>query len=140
MKVTHSWLLAHQSSCHLQGTRVLLLGFDSYSQVKELITMCWHPDPSSRPTFNQIRAKVAKFDTKAIDEWFLKGDHATQTGARTANQLLYDVFPSHVADTLRAGKKVEPEHHECVTIFFSDIVGFTDISRKLQPIEVSWRH
>lgn len=35
------------------------------------------------------------------------------------------------------GKKVEPEHHDCVTIFFSDIVGFTDISTNLTPGEVS---
>ena len=31
---------------------------------------------------------------------------------------------------------MEPEDHECVTIFFSDIVGFTDISRELAPREV----
>ena len=30
-------------------------------------------------------------------------------------------------------EKVEQEKHECVTIFFSDIVGFSAISRDLTP-------
>ena len=55
---------------------------------------------------------------------------------RTEN-LLYDVFPKHVAEALREGRKVEPENHECVTIFFSDIVGFTSISSELDPLKIS---
>jgi len=56
--------------------------------------------------------------------------------SRTDN-LLYSVFPKHVADALRNGQKVEPENHDLVTIFFSDIVGFTDISTKLDPLKIS---
>jgi len=51
--------------------------------------------------------------------------------------LLYDVFPKHVADALREGRPVEPERKDCVTIFFSDIVGFTTISSSLDPEKVS---
>jgi len=53
------------------------------------------------------------------------------------DELLYSVFPKHVADALRNGQKVEPENHDLVTIFFSDIVGFTDISAKLDPLKIS---
>jgi len=53
------------------------------------------------------------------------------------DELLYSVFPKHVADALRSGQKVAPENHELVTIFFSDIVGFTDISAKLDPLKIS---
>ncbi|KAL3912872.1 MAG: hypothetical protein SGILL_006720, partial [Bacillariaceae sp.] len=53
------------------------------------------------------------------------------------DELLYSVFPKHVADSLRNGQKVEPENHDLVTIFFCDIVGFTDISSTLDPMKIS---
>lgn len=56
--------------------------------------------------------------------------------SRTEN-LLFDVFPKHIAEALRSGRKVEPENHDCVTIFFSDIVGFTEISSVLDPMKIS---
>ena len=53
------------------------------------------------------------------------------------DKLLEEVFPPHIAKALREGRKVEPESKECVTIFFSDIVGFTNISSSLSPLKVS---
>lgn len=58
--------------------------------------------------------------------------HLTKT-----DELLYSVFPKHIADSLRNGQKIAPENHDMVTIFFSDIVGFTDISSKLDPLQIS---
>jgi len=100
-----------------------------------IMCACWDPDPDMRPSFDQIKVMVSQLNMKDLDIW-LGRENGGAAGKRTANQLLYDVFPPHIADTLRQGKKVEPEHHEVVTIFFSDIVGFTDISRALQPVEV----
>lgn len=51
--------------------------------------------------------------------------------------MLYELFPRHIAEALKAGRKVEPETHELVTIVFSDIKGFTDISREISPMKVS---
>eukprot|EP00980_Cylindrotheca_fusiformis_P020225 scaffold7314_cov68-Cylindrotheca_fusiformis.AAC.1 len=53
-----------------------------------------------------------------------------------AGDMLYQVFPKKVADQLKAGQKVEPETHDNVTVFFSDIVRFTDISRVMSPSKV----
>lgn len=58
--------------------------------------------------------------------------HLTKT-----DELLHSVFPKHVAETLRNGHKVAPENHDLVTICFLDIVGFTDISSQLDPLEIS---
>lgn len=54
-----------------------------------------------------------------------------------SNKLLFDVFPRHIAEALVQGKKIEPEHRDCVTIFFSDVVGFTEISESIAPDKVS---
>lgn len=50
---------------------------------------------------------------------------------------LFDIFPDHIAKALSKGKKVEAEHKEVVTIFFSDIVGFTNISSELEPHKIA---
>ena len=63
--------------------------------------------------------------------------HSKQSKAEAHSKmndlLLRDIFPPHIADALREGRKVEQETHECVTIFFSDIVGYSAISRDLTP-------
>ncbi len=41
-----------------------------------------------------------------------------------------------VAESLKSGKAVEAVWFECVTIYFSDIVGFTTISALSSPMEV----
>jgi class 3 adenylate cyclase len=64
-------------------------------------------------------------------------ENAIQLHMSRTDNLLFSVFPRHIAEDLRAGRKVEPQNHEIVTIFFSDIVGFTDISSKMDALKIS---
>uniref|UniRef100_A0AAF5D3C2 Guanylate cyclase n=1 Tax=Strongyloides stercoralis TaxID=6248 RepID=A0AAF5D3C2_STRER len=50
--------------------------------------------------------------------------------------LLKKMLPYKVAECLKSGKTVEPENFESVTVFFSDIVKFTNLSGKCSPFQV----
>ena len=41
-----------------------------------------------------------------------------------------------VAEDLKAGKSVEAESFDKVTIYFADIVGFSDVAAKSSPFQV----
>jgi len=50
--------------------------------------------------------------------------------------LLESLLPLHAAEGLRMGRTVEPMLHDNVTLFFSDVVGFTNICKQISPWEV----
>ncbi|CAH2320527.1 receptor-type guanylate cyclase gcy-22-like [Pelobates cultripes] len=80
---------------------------------------------------------------KQMTEWIQ--NYATSLRERTedlkkerrlAEDLLHQMLPKTVAKQLRKHKKVEAESYDQVTIFFSDIVGFTAISASCTPLQV----
>lgn len=56
---------------------------------------------------------------------------------RKSDALLYQMLPLSVARQLKQTLKVPAEYYESVTIYFSDIVGFTEIAAECSPLEVS---
>ncbi|KAJ6656741.1 hypothetical protein lerEdw1_003072 [Lerista edwardsae] len=55
---------------------------------------------------------------------------------RLAEDLLHQMLPKSVAKQLRKSGHVEAENYDQVTIFFSDIVGFTSIAASCTPLQV----
>jgi len=64
------------------------------------------------------------------------GDRMQGNSMAKDEKLLFKMLPVHVATALRDGQPTPPEKFECVTILFSDIVNYTNISSMLAPEEV----
>ena len=100
------------------------------------------PDPSARPTFQELDGFLKRFQAQNVEPDGPQIESLQMTKARdnqtdNSSRLLEEIFPPHVAAALREGRKVEPENFDMVTIFFSDIKGFTTLSAEMSPQKVS---
>jgi len=55
---------------------------------------------------------------------------------RRSDALLYQMMPRSVADQLKTHGEVKAEYYRNVTVYFSDIVGFTKISARSEPLDI----
>nr|XP_037279900.1 atrial natriuretic peptide receptor 1-like [Rhipicephalus microplus] len=120
-----------------------------------LMRVCWAEAPTDRPTISEVRHAVKKITKGLSSKNFF--DNLLQRMEQYANnleslveektqslleekkrtdELLYQLLPKYVADELKKGSHVQPEAFESVTIFFSDIVGFTSLSADSSPMQV----
>ncbi|MBE9185791.1 HAMP domain-containing protein [Microcoleus sp. LEGE 07076] len=53
-----------------------------------------------------------------------------------SEQLLLNILPAEIADRLMRTNESPAEHFEEVTILFADIVGFTGISTRIEPMQL----
>lgn len=104
-------------------------------RVRNILTDCFDPIVANRPHFDEI---VRELEKAVESERQIQAKIAKSRGAGTQMDadLIYKLFPPNIAAALRAGRKIEPEFLEEVTVLFSDVVGFTDISSKLDARDV----
>lgn len=126
----------------------------AFDCVSECLRECWAERPEDRPEFKAIRTKLRPlrkgmrpniFDNMmAMMEKYANNLEALvddrtdqlQEEKKKTDALLHEMLPRCVADQLKKGHKVDPEHYEQVTIYFSDIVGFTAMSAESTPLQV----
>lgn len=90
-------------------------------------------DAAQRPDFPTIKQRLVDF---AAENFQCSADEALRAKHLKERALLDQILPPKVSAALREGRPVEPESYDCVTIFFSDIVGFTSLSSQMQPEQV----
>lgn len=107
-------------------------------EIVTLMAMCTNPIADARPSLSEIDDNLKSFNAGDVEPGKMSlGKKYWDSSLTDTEKLLLEIFPKHVAEALSKGWKVDPEHFECVTIFFSDIVGFTTIASEMSALKVS---
>jgi len=115
------------------------------------VIMCTGIKTSSENLKTAFESGVADFIRKPIDKMellsrvnsMIKLSESYQTinlqkeklqqEKEKSDKLLLNILPAKVADELKNKGKAEPELFDKVTVLFSDIVGFTELTTKIKP-------
>ncbi|XP_039754193.1 guanylate cyclase 32E [Pararge aegeria] len=131
-----------------------LSGVAARPSVLAVLKSCWSERPDRRPDVRLVRLRLkdmhAGMKTNIFDNMLvmmekyasnLEGLVAARTEQvllekRRADDLLNRMLPRTVAEALKRGEPVQAESYDCVTIYFSDIVGFTNLAAINTPMQV----
>uniref|UniRef100_A0A674NJ16 Guanylate cyclase n=1 Tax=Takifugu rubripes TaxID=31033 RepID=A0A674NJ16_TAKRU len=120
----------------------------------QLMKQCWSEVPERRPTFDEIfdtfklinkgkktniidsMLRMLEQYSSNLEDLIRERTEELEVEKQRTEKLLSEMLPPSVAEALKTGGTVEPEYFDQVTIYFSDIVGFTTISSLSDPIEV----
>ncbi|KAG7469514.1 hypothetical protein MATL_G00129560 [Megalops atlanticus] len=123
-------------------------------ELGQLLQRCWAEDTAERPEFSHIKLLLRKYNRESstnildnllsrmeqyatnLEELVEERTQAYLEEKRKAETLLYQILPHSVAEQLKRGETVQAEAFDSVTIYFSDIVGFTAISAESTPMQV----
>ncbi|XP_047343121.1 receptor-type guanylate cyclase Gyc76C-like isoform X2 [Vespa velutina] len=127
---------------------------DCAEYIVSTITDCWAESPELRPDFKAIRTRLKKMKAgwhrNIMDQMMDMMEKYANNLEDLVNErtrllfeekqktedLLHRMLPEPVANCLTNGIGVEPEAFDLVTIYFSDIVGFTAMSAESTPFQV----
>ncbi|XP_077867761.1 atrial natriuretic peptide receptor 1-like [Saccoglossus kowalevskii] len=125
----------------------------SSAEVIPLVLKCWSEDPQERPDFTQIRKtahilnkgrrahildnmiEMMEKYTSNLEEIVAERTDELIREKKKTDMLLYKLLPISVAEQLKSGQSVSAETFDSVSLFFSDIVSFTEIAAQSTPMQ-----
>ncbi|XP_052786457.1 atrial natriuretic peptide receptor 1-like isoform X2 [Mya arenaria] len=124
-------------------------------ELADVIRRCWSEDPVDRPDFSALKSIIRKLNKDGdkgniLDNLLSRMEQYANNleslveertadfleQKKKAEDLLYMMLPKQVAGQLIRGETVMPETFDSVTIYFSDICGFTALSSESTPMQV----
>ncbi|XP_006899241.1 PREDICTED: retinal guanylyl cyclase 1 [Elephantulus edwardii] len=134
--------------------RPLVSMYQAPMECIQLMEQCWAEQPDLRPsmdrTFDLFKGinkgrkmniidsmlRMLEQYSSNLEDLIRERTEELELEKQKTDRLLTQMLPPSVAEALKTGTPVEPEYFEEVTLYFSDIVGFTTISAMSEPIEV----
>ncbi|VDO03676.1 unnamed protein product [Rodentolepis nana] len=129
-------------------------GKDVPPAYKNILERSWMENPTLRPTFGELsdqieymtmgkKISIMEHITKMTEKYSTCLEEIVQQRMKELEEerrkkelLIHELLPPVVAESLKAGIAVAPEMYDEVSIYFSDIVGFTTISAMSTPLQV----
>ncbi|VDM18168.1 unnamed protein product [Hydatigera taeniaeformis] len=124
------------------------------SAVTGILQRAWSENPTLRPTFKKLNGEIQQMTrghktnivehvlklmenySSCLEEQVTARVEELSTEQRRKDLLIRRMLPPVVAEALKSGIAVVPEIFDEVSIYISDIVGFTTISAMSTPIQV----
>ncbi|XP_071758151.2 guanylyl cyclase C [Centroberyx gerrardi] len=133
-------------------------GSESEAELYMLIKNCWDEDPERRPDFKKIEGSLRKIFSnlhnqasetymdnliRRLQMYSRNLEHLVEERTSLykaerdrADRLNFMLLPGPVVRSLKETGRVQPELFEEVTVYFSDIVGFTTLCHYSTPMQV----
>uniref|UniRef100_A0A8C1NL67 Guanylate cyclase n=1 Tax=Cyprinus carpio TaxID=7962 RepID=A0A8C1NL67_CYPCA len=121
--------------------RPLLCPQSHSDELGQLMQRCWSEDINERPDFNQIKVLLRKnnrgYGSNILDNLLSRMEQY----ANNLEELVEERTQAYHEEKLpvcqlKRGELVQAEAFDSVTIYFSDIVGFTALSAESTPMQV----
>uniref|UniRef100_A0A8C7FVR8 Guanylyl cyclase C n=1 Tax=Oncorhynchus kisutch TaxID=8019 RepID=A0A8C7FVR8_ONCKI len=131
---------------------------ENEAELYMLIKNCWEEDPERRPDFKKIEGSLGKIFSnlhnqanesymdnliRRLQMYSKNLEHLVEERTSLykaerdrADRLNFLLLPAPVVRSLKETGSVEPELFDEVTVYFSDIVGFTTLCQYSTPMEV----
>ena len=144
--------IAKRVSASGNSYRPAIPGFQA--EWTDLAERCWNENPNSRPTFESVRDSLIMINggkdinaiesminrmethTKHLEEIVEQKSSELVAERSVAENLICELLPRPVFDKLKTGQQIQPESFDEVTIFSSDIEGFTKIATTATPMGI----
>jgi adenylate cyclase len=108
------------SEGHL-GTEISVSGNDEISELAHALRSM---AGNLKSAFDKLEEKVQLSERTMVE---------LDSERQRSEKLLHNILPAAIAERLRGGEEMIAEVFPEVTVFFSDIVGFTDLSARIGP-------
>ena len=124
------------------------------AQWTELAECCWHDQSQLRPSFASVRKSLIMLNggkeinavesmlnrmevhTRNLEELVEHRSLELVAEKSRTETLICELLPRSVFEQLKTGTQIQPEEFDIVTIFSSDIEGFTKIAACASPMGI----